>query len=76
MHSGQKQFYDYILKRVRSGNEEKAKKLLNESFEKQGNGTFDQEYLQSFIIAMLELIQDEDKEEVEMIMNQFGKKIK
>ena len=49
MNSGQKQFYDYILKRVRAGNEEKAKVLLNESFTRQ---------------------------EVEMIMNQFGKKIK
>lgn len=76
MHSGQKQFYDYILKRVRSGNEEEAKKLLNESFEKQENGTFNQDYLQSFMIEMLELIQDEDKEEVEMIMNEFGKKIR
>ena len=76
MHSGQKQFYDYIFKRVRSGNEEEAKKLLNESFEKQENGTFDQDYLQSFMIEMLELIQDEDKEEVEMIMNEFGKKIR
>lgn len=76
MHSGQKQFYDYILKRVQSGNEEKAKKLLKESFEKQENGTFDQEYLQSFMIEMHGMIQDEDKEEVEMIMNEFGKKIK
>ncbi|WP_455684907.1 hypothetical protein [Thomasclavelia sp.] len=76
MHSGQKQFYDYILKRVQSGNEEKAKKLLKESFEKQENGTFDQEYLQSFMIEMYGMIQDEDKEEVEMIMNEFGKKIK
>lgn len=76
MDSGQKQFYDYILKRVQSGNEEKAKKLLKESFEKQENGTFDQEYLQSFMIEMYGMIQDEDKEEVEMIMNEFGKKIK
>ena len=35
-----------------------------------------QEYLQLFEIEMLDLIQDEDKVEVEMIMNQFGKKIK
>lgn len=49
---------------------------MNESFEKQENGTFDQDYLQSFMIEMLELIQDEDKEEVEMIMNEFGKKIR
>lgn len=45
MNSGQKQFYDYILKRVRAGNEEKAKVLLNESFTRQEAGTFNQEYL-------------------------------
>ena len=73
MNSGQKQFYDYILKRVRAGNEEKAKVLLNESFTRQEAGTFNQEYLQLFEIEMLDLIQDEDKVEVEMIMNQIGR---
>ena len=43
---------------------------------RQEAGTFNQEYLQLFEIEMLDLIQDEDKVEVEMIMNQFGKKIK
>ena len=58
MNSGQKQFYDYILKRVRAGNEEKAKVLLNESFTRQEAGTFNQEYLQLFEIEMLDLIQN------------------
>ena len=52
MNSGQKQFYDYILKRVRAGNEEKAKVLLNESFTRQEAGTFNQEYLQLFEIEI------------------------
>lgn len=76
MHEGQKQFYDYILKRVQPNKEEEAKALLTEAFAKQENGTFNQEYITSFMSKMLDLIRAEEQSEVEMIMNEFGKKIK
>ena len=47
---------------------EKAKELLAESFGKQADGTFNQEYMMSFIPRMLELIRPESVEQVKNIM--------
>ena len=50
-------------------NEDTAKKLLNESFAKQDDGTFNQEYLMNFIPQMLELIKPENEHVKNIMMN-------
>ena len=76
MNPGQEKFLHFILERVSSENQEQAKQLLNESFSKQNDGTFNQAYLMYFIPKMLELIQSEHLEEVKGIMQQFQGNIK
>ena len=45
-----------------------AEVLLKESFAKQDNGTFDQEYMKLFIPRMISLIKPEKVEQVKQIM--------
>ena len=68
MNSGQEMFFNFIMQNVEEKNIEKAKELLSESFEKQDNGSFNKEYMMSFIPRMLELIKIERVEEVKNIM--------
>lgn len=68
MNQGQEKFFNFILERVSQENQEKAKELLTESFGKQADGTFNQEYMMSFIPKMLQLIKPEFLEEVKGIM--------
>ena len=68
MNSGQEKFLNFIIERVELENQNKAKELLNESFAKQEDGTFNKEYMMSFIPRMLELIKPEFIEEVKNIM--------
>ena len=74
MNNGQEKFFSFIMERVESKNQDKAKELLNESFSKQSDGTFNQEYLMNFIPRMLELIKPEWIEEVKNIMTNFKSK--
>ncbi|BBF42664.1 hypothetical protein lbkm_1348 [Lachnospiraceae bacterium KM106-2] len=71
MNPGQIKFYEFIMDRVGEENQPAAAHLLNESFLKQGDGTFDQAYLQEFNSKMLELLKPEYKEEVQNIMQNF-----
>lgn len=71
MNAGQEKFLNFIIERVRQENQEKAKELLNESFSKQNEGTFNEEYLMDFIPRMLELIKPEFIEEVKNIMTNY-----
>lgn len=71
MNQGQEKFFNFILERVSQENQEKAKELLTESFGKQADGTFNQEYMMSFIPRMLELIKPECLEEVKEIMMNY-----
>ena len=71
MNNGQEKFFSFIMERVESKNQDKAKELLDESFSKQKDGSFNQEYLMSFIPRMLELIKPECVEEVKNIMTNF-----
>lgn len=71
MNVGQEKFLNFIIERVTQENQEKAKELLNESFSKQDNGTFNQEYIISFIPRMLELIKPEFIDEVKHIMTNY-----
>ncbi len=68
MNNGQERFFNFIIERVELENQEKAKKLLNESFAKQDEGTFNKEYMMNFIPRMLELIKPECIDEVKNIM--------
>ena len=68
MNQGQEMFFNFIMQNVEEKNQEKAKELLAESFGKQADGTFNQEYMMSFIPRMLELIRPESVEQVKNIM--------
>ncbi|MEG2739589.1 hypothetical protein [Clostridium sp.] len=68
MNQGQENFFSFIMQNVDEQNQSKANKLLLESFEKQNNGTFNQEYMMTFIPRMLELIKPENIEQVKNIM--------
>jgi len=68
MNQGQEHFFNFIIQNVEEKNHDRAKELLNESFTKQDNGTFNAEYMASFIPRMLELIKPECVEQVKNIM--------
>lgn len=68
MNSGQERFFSFIMERVAPEDQDKAKALLSESFAKQADGTFNKEYMMSFIPKMLEIIKPEHIEEVKNIM--------
>lgn len=69
MNNGQEKFFNFIMERVDLENQDKAKELLSESFAKQDEGTFNQEYMMSFIPRMLKLIKPEFLDEVKNIMS-------
>ena len=56
MNKGQEQFFNFIMERVTEEGRKEAEELLNESFEKQANGTFNEEYMKAFIPKMLGLL--------------------
>lgn len=68
MNNGQERFFNFIIERIELENQDKAKELLNESFAKQDEGTFNKEYMMNFIPRMLELIKPECIDEVKNIM--------
>ncbi|WP_436513724.1 hypothetical protein [Clostridium thermobutyricum] len=68
MNKGQEQFFNFIMERVTEEGRKEAEELLNESFEKQANGTFNEEYMKAFIPKMLGLLKPECVEEVKNIM--------
>ncbi|CUP48589.1 MAG: hypothetical protein KIB43_09640 [Clostridium baratii] len=68
MNQGQEKFLSFIMQNVEEKNQDKAKELLNESFAKQDNGTFNAEYMAEFIPRMLELIKPGSVEQVKNIM--------
>lgn len=68
MNKGQEMFFNFIMQNVEEKNQDKAKELLAESFGKQDDGTFNKEYMMSFIPRMLELIKPESIEQVKNIM--------
>lgn len=68
MNQGQEMFFNFIMQNVEDSNKDKAKELLSESFKKQDDGTFNQEYMMNFIPRMLKLIKPENVEQVKNIM--------
>lgn len=71
MKDGQQQFMQFILNNVKADKQEQAKELLQESFSKQADGTFNKEYLETFISQMLDMIKDENQEQVQAVMMKF-----
>lgn len=71
MNEGQKKFLSFILERTKEEQKENAENLLNESFSKQADGTFNLEYMHSFIPRMLSCIREDAKDEVLQIMTNF-----
>lgn len=71
MNSGQEKFMKFISQSVKEEKVEQAKVLLEESFAKQNDGTFDLIYLDSFIADMLELVKEDQKQQVLGIMQNF-----
>lgn len=72
MNPGQNQFYNFILERVEEDKKEEAKTLLEESFIKQNEDTFDKEYLSQWAPKILEMVKPEYKTEVKNIMEGFA----
>lgn len=68
MNQGQERFFGFIMERVSEENQDKAKELLSESFAKQADGTFNGEYMASFIPRMMQLLKPECVEEVKQVM--------
>ena len=76
MNQGQNQFFNFILERVNDEDVDKAKELLEESFSKQADGTFDLEYINEFNKKLTPLVKPQHKEEVENILKGFAQKFK
>ena len=72
MNEGQEKFFNFILDRVQEGKQDEAKALLSESFQKQQDGTFNMEYLNTFIPKMMSILKPEYLEEVQQIMKNFS----
>lgn len=71
MNNGQEKFFNFIMERV--NDQDKAKELLSESFAKQANDGFNQEYLMNFIPRMMALVKPEFMDEVKNIMINYQK---
>ena len=72
MNAMQEKFYHFMLERIDDHYKDEAKALLQESFDRQVNQTFTQEYLNEYMEKMLTYIQPEYREEVQNIMVQFS----
>lgn len=71
MNEYQQKFYEFIMGSVEETHTEDAEKLLQESFERQNNGTFNMEFLEGFEKTMAEYLKPERKEQVLQVMSQF-----
>lgn len=73
MNAYQEKFYQFILDRVKEADLEKAQALLQESFAKQADGSFDLAFLAYFESKISTLLKSEYQEEVLKIIQEFGK---
>lgn len=72
MNPGQQQFFNFILERTLEDKQEEVRSLLEDSFKRQAEGTFNMEYLNDFNIKLISLLKPEAVEEVSKILKQFG----
>lgn len=76
MTNKQAQFLDYILKRVQDGKVNEAKKIINEYFEKQDNGTFTRSDIGEFIPKITMLLKPNHVDEVHDVLHEFAASFK
>lgn len=72
MNPGQKQFYDFILERVKPENAGAAKAMLEENFSKQAQGRFTREDIAGFSTAIMAMLKPEAMDEVQAAMRHFA----
>ncbi len=71
MNEGQQKFLNFVLDRVKEGNEATATELLSDTFRRQDSDEFTQENMQEFVPKMLDLLRPECVDEVRMIMQDY-----
>lgn len=76
MNEGQKKFQEFIMNAVKEERKEEAGKLLEESFAKQADGSFNMMYLASFVPKMMDMIKPDQLENVRSVMENFRKGMK
>jgi hypothetical protein len=74
MNPGQEKFFDFIIERVQADKVDQAKALLEESFSRQADGTFDVEYMGSFAPRLTEMLKPDAISEVKETMKNFAPK--
>mgnify|MGYP001193194166 CR=1 FL=1 len=72
MNKGQEMFYHFFIDRVMDDKKEEAKLLLEESFAKQDEGTFDMAYFQEIMPKFYAIVKPEALDEVKEAMEHFA----
>lgn len=75
MNPGQQQFYTFFMERVKDDKKEEAKALLEDSFAKQADGTFDRAYLDDVMPKFYEIAKPEAVEDLKAAMSQFASRL-
>ena len=75
MNQGQKLFYNFFIERVQDDKKEVAKVLLEDSFKRQAEGTFNLTYFQEIMPKLISIIKPEAVEEVKEAMENFATKL-
>lgn len=75
MNPGQKMFYEFFMSHVANGNEEKANKLLGDSFARQDAGTFTIEYLIGLEPRLLALVRPDSMGAIRQAMASFKSRL-
>ena len=76
MNQGQKQFFDFIVERVKDENKDAAEALLQENFNKQSDGTFTREYMMTTQTKLMQMLKPEKAGEVKTAMAHFASQMK
>lgn len=75
MNQGQEMFYNFFIERVKDNKKEEAKLLLEDSFAKQAEGTFDMAYFQEIMPKLFAIVKPEAVEEVKEAIDHFASKL-
>jgi len=76
MTSGQEQFYNFIVERVKDEYKDAAIKLMQENFRKQANGTFTRDDMMETQTKIIQMLKPEALEEVKAAMAHFSSQMK
>ena len=72
MNARQEQFYKFFMEKVIEEKKEEAKKLLEETFEKQNKGNFNIQYFREVAPKYMALVKDEHKDGLNKVMEQYS----